>query len=386
VVVVPAWNDQRALDETLDSALVSFSSTWRPVAVVVVDNGSSPPLELAPRHLEAALPIWLEREARRGPAAARNLGWRVGRDRFGSRWTLFVDCGCQLTPATFDGYAHGVARERAVAYQGTVGSVGSDWLSRYYDMRRTLTPPCDALGRPAYLITANALVSTEALAQVGGFDIAFSTAASEDVELALRLKREVGQLAFAPHALVLHRWIERDGEVLASDLQDLVRRFARYGRGRATLHALHPGLPIAFRPRRVALAAIERVMSLEPSMPLAALPRAELDAMAMAAWRRDLWEEIDSQRDRQLRRPLVRRVLEMGRAVSRIGWIGWGGPTVHGRPAVGHPEEGDPHPVVEGQALCDQSRLHRRLLGASVLRLRVASGWLALLRRWIAES
>jgi len=95
--------------------------------------------------------------------------------------------------------------------------------------------------RPAYLITANALVNAEAFQAVGGFNEAFASAAGEDVDLGLRLWK-VGSLAFAEEALVFHDF--------EPDLKSFQHRFERYGAGNRQLSILH-GLdltPGRFRP------------------------------------------------------------------------------------------------------------------------------------------
>ena len=61
----------------------------------------------------------------------------------------------------------------------------------------------DGEERPAYLITANALVWRPALFRIGGFDERFQSAGGEDIDLGLRLW-ERGALAYAPSAQVLH--------------------------------------------------------------------------------------------------------------------------------------------------------------------------------------
>ena len=67
----------------------------------------------------------------------------------------------------------------AVAYAGVVRAARGDPLSRYYDTQGIFSPPLvwhQGRERPAYLITANALVWRGAVAQVGGFDERFPDA------------------------------------------------------------------------------------------------------------------------------------------------------------------------------------------------------------------
>ena len=67
-----------------------------------------------------------------------------------------------------------------------------------------------------------------ALAEIGGFDEHFPSAAGEDIDLGLR-RWSVGPLSYAPVAQVLHTFEPR--------LRAFMRRFVRYGRGNRRLAA-----------------------------------------------------------------------------------------------------------------------------------------------------
>ncbi len=67
----------------------------------------------------------------------------------------------------------------AIAYAGIVRAERSDPVSQYYDAQSILNPPPlwdNGEDRPAYLITANALVWRQALARIGGLDERFPLA------------------------------------------------------------------------------------------------------------------------------------------------------------------------------------------------------------------
>jgi hypothetical protein len=121
----------------------------------------------------------------------------------------------------------------AVAYAGMVKAERSDLISRYYDSQSILLPPPlwdNGEERPAYLITANALVWRPALAEIGGFNEHFPSAGGEDIDLGLRLW-SVGSLSYAPLAEVLHTFEPK--------LCAFMRRFVRYGRGNRRLAACY---------------------------------------------------------------------------------------------------------------------------------------------------
>jgi glycosyltransferase involved in cell wall biosynthesis len=75
--VVPAFNSDRYLDEAIGSIL---AQTYRPLQVIVADDGSTDATESITRRYGA--PVELVRQATAGPAATRNLGVSVARGEF----------------------------------------------------------------------------------------------------------------------------------------------------------------------------------------------------------------------------------------------------------------------------------------------------------------
>lgn len=138
-----------------------------------------------------------------------------------------LDSDCLPTETWINGYRR--ALNGSVAYAGTVRTATFDPISRYYDSQAILhpLPPWkDGEEHPNYIVTANALVWRAALAQAGGFDESFPSAAGEDIDMGLRLW-EVGPLAYAPAAQVHHAF--------EPDLPNFIRRFLRYGRMKSTV-------------------------------------------------------------------------------------------------------------------------------------------------------
>ncbi len=214
-LVVPVYNNRHGAQQFLTACLDVFSPRRCPKEIILVDSLSAPPLTV-PRFAAWGLPLQVLACPRSGAAAARNLGARSAT----GEWVLFLDSDCLPTPPLIEGYER--AMDAAVAYAGVVRAAHFDTLSRYYDSQGIFSPsPVWHQGRerPAYLITANALVWRPALAQVGGFDERFPDAGGEDVDLGLRLWR-IGPLAYAPQAQVVH--------ATEPHLGAFVRRFVRY--------------------------------------------------------------------------------------------------------------------------------------------------------------
>lgn len=245
-IVIPAFNNQEAMVETLLS-IVYNSTDGRPKSVRVVDNNSITPLsipeDVAESFRDADINLSLAVERTPGPAAARNAGWKYERDNNNPEYILFMDSGCDFTASTLAGYKEALI-PGALAYQGMIASKGSDWLSKYYKSSGTLLPPEVSGGFPRYTVTANLLVTTEALTKIGGFNESFSTAAGEDIDLGFRLIEladSPSALAYAEGSSVEHHWLEQEGEYpTAGDLQTYIKRQIRYGKGQYELCLLHP--------------------------------------------------------------------------------------------------------------------------------------------------
>ncbi|QBJ95612.1 mycofactocin system glycosyltransferase [Rhodococcus sp. ABRD24] len=212
----------------------------RGLEVIVVDDGSSTPLELPDLFDAAAHVTLLRHENPRGPAAARNTGLRSAQTPF----VAFLDS--DVVPRTgwlermlghFSDPAVALVAPRIVALEPE-GSM----LARYEHARSSLDlgrkEAAVRSGSPvSYVPSAAMLVRREVLVEAGGFDESMHVA--EDVDLCWRLQESGWRLRYEPVAHVAHdhrvsfgRWFTR-------------RRF--YGTGAAPLAARHEGMvpPIA---------------------------------------------------------------------------------------------------------------------------------------------
>jgi histidinol-phosphate phosphatase family protein len=147
-----------------------------PERVIVVDDR---PGEVAPLATPAGLPLRVLRPDRpgRGPAAARNAGWRAG----AADWVVFLDDDVAL-PA---GWRAALAADLAGCGPGTGGCQGRIVVprpARATDWERNV-----AGLEAARWATADMAYRRRVLEAVGGFDERFPRAFREDADLGLRV-------------------------------------------------------------------------------------------------------------------------------------------------------------------------------------------------------
>jgi histidinol-phosphate phosphatase family protein len=153
------------------------SSGPRPSAVILVDDRADPAPALS---VTSQLPVTVLRSGGRGPAAARNAGWRASR----TKWICFLDDDvvpqanwfAALADDLADAEAHGAAGSQAVIEVPRVGG------RRPTDDERRTQRLSDAKW-----ITADMAYRRSALVAVGGFDERFPRAYREDSDVALRI-------------------------------------------------------------------------------------------------------------------------------------------------------------------------------------------------------
>ncbi|MGW4567625.1 glycosyltransferase family 2 protein [Streptomyces sp. NPDC004561] len=153
-----------------------------PHAVVLVDDRPTPDGDLP---LEAAGPLLDRvrtlRTCGKGPAAARNAGWRT----VTTPWTVFLDDDVQVLPD----WSRLLAEDLREAGEDVGGIQGRLRVPLPPDRRPTDWERNTKGLESAAWATADMAYRTEALNRVGGFDERFPRAFREDADLALRVQR-----------------------------------------------------------------------------------------------------------------------------------------------------------------------------------------------------
>lgn len=212
-VIIPARNEERFLDQCLES-LCRLDYPRQAFEVLVVDNGSSDrTLEIA-RRFSSLLNLQILQKAGVPISAVRNLGAAAARGEV----FAFLDADCRV-PLTW--------LTEATALLGTerVGVVGAEplvpentsWIPRAWLGRR----PAARRGEVSSLGAANLVVRRENFFSVGGFDETLET--NEDCEFCYRIRAAGLSVQESPQLAVVHLRVPRT-------LRDFYRKERWHGR------------------------------------------------------------------------------------------------------------------------------------------------------------
>jgi GT2 family glycosyltransferase len=197
--------------------------------IVVVDDGSSEEHASRDERAVAAIPgATLLRQANRGPAAARNAGYRSGSGRL----VAFLDDDC--SPATDWVVQLVAAFERDPQLAAVGGRVlpapSTNWVSRFCAATEYSSGVPPTFENAA---TANACYRREVLDELDGFDERFVHPGGDDPDLSARARAAGHTLRFVPEAVVYHAEFEHFG--------DFVRSMYNRGLGEARIVQKHGG-------------------------------------------------------------------------------------------------------------------------------------------------
>jgi GT2 family glycosyltransferase len=213
-VVIPTKD--RPLDLRRCLRALNEQQTDRRFEVIVVDDGSSPPIR--PAEVEFLRHARVIRSEGVGPAAARNRGLHAAL----APSILFTDDDTAPSPRWVESAC--TFLETCPDHVGVEGP--------------TVSPPFDALyersvqnHHPGAYWTCNVAYTRDALLRLGGFSQAFPAAHAEDLDLAFRALR-LGPIGFVEDMLVTHFPV-------SVSMRDVIRR-ARYTSSDMILRRRHP--------------------------------------------------------------------------------------------------------------------------------------------------
>jgi histidinol-phosphate phosphatase family protein len=149
----------------------------RPSQVILVDDRADP---TPPLRLETSLPVAVLHSGGRGPAAARNVGWRGAR----TPWICFLDDDVVPQPNWFAALADDLVDAETADAAGSQGVIE---VPRVAGRRATDDERRTQRLAEARWITADMAYRRSALVAAGGFDERFPRAYREDSDFAWRI-------------------------------------------------------------------------------------------------------------------------------------------------------------------------------------------------------
>ncbi len=193
-VVVPSYNDSGDLERCLEALNVQTVRDSLEI-VVSIDGGDHPPERVA------AMADRVVEGRHRGPAAARNSGWKASIGDL----VLFTDSDCIPHPDWAEQMII-VLNSGADAVKGVYSAGGARIIQRLaqieFDERYKVLSKYETIDM---IDTYSAGYRRSVLERTGGFDESFPFPDHEDVDLSYRMAEEGYVLRFALEAKVSHR-------------------------------------------------------------------------------------------------------------------------------------------------------------------------------------
>lgn len=165
--------------------------------LIVVDDGSrdETPSVLAAAAATTDFHVRMERGERRGPAAARNIGWIAGE----APLVAFTDDDCEPDPGWLEAGIEVARANPGCFVQGRTRPIEREWR---HGGPRIRTKWIDGPG--PWFQTCNMIYPRTLLSELGGFDEAFRRPFGEDVDLGWRALRIGAAATFEPRMVVRH--------------------------------------------------------------------------------------------------------------------------------------------------------------------------------------
>jgi GT2 family glycosyltransferase len=195
-VIVPTYNRPSAIKACAEGLLALPHPSFE---VIIVDDGSDEPAELALAEHAGDPRLRVFRQENQGPGAARNHGARYARGRF----LAFTDDDCRPVPQWLSAFGAVLQQTPDALAGGPVvnaltknvyAAASQDIISFLYETDATAT---------AFFTSNNFCCSAESFAEVGGFDPELRLS-SEDRDFCIRYRSKGGPVLHVPEAEVRH--------------------------------------------------------------------------------------------------------------------------------------------------------------------------------------
>lgn len=227
-IIIPALVNnvavQARLRRSVESVLIQCSHEQ---VVVVVDDGSPIAINM---NLDLSNFAVVRMSHNAGPAAARNTGAQYALER-GAKTICFLDSDASADKEWFKEHLKMQAANPGI-YGGLTTSSSAALVSRLHEYIGTLRGPLLPDGSLLYAPTCNLSVSSACWAS---FDETFKSAAFEDVEFCIRMRKQGWKTWLVATAVVYHEY--------ETSLFGLWKQFYRYGKAEPKMIQKHREYP-----------------------------------------------------------------------------------------------------------------------------------------------
>jgi glycosyltransferase involved in cell wall biosynthesis len=225
-VIIPTYSRPERLAACLQS-LTHLQYLRDRFEVIVVDDGSEPPVDSVVVFFSDRLDLVLLRQPNSGPAAARNTGAAQAKGKF----LAFTDDDCTPAPD----WLHALEARLAMTPEHMIGGRAVNALPHnlYSATSQIMTDAVyayynDDPDKASFFATNNVALPADRFHAIGGFDQTFPLAASEDRDFCERWLRHGYRMTYAPEAVVYHAH--------ALTFRSFWRHYFNYGRGACHFH------------------------------------------------------------------------------------------------------------------------------------------------------
>lgn len=225
-LIIPTYNRPDRLSRCLDS-IAKLDYPRDRFEVLVVNDGSSLPLEPVVNPFQERLSLRLVNQTNAGPGAARNRGASLAKGQY----LAFTDDDCTLDPQWLTHLEQQFERSPDALLGGATVNVLTenlyssasqiliDYLYHYYGKGDQQT---------CFFASNNIALNTDKFREIGGFDTHFTLAAGEDRDLCDRWSYNGYPLEYVPQAIVYHAH--------QLSLKTYWKQHFNYGRGAFCFH------------------------------------------------------------------------------------------------------------------------------------------------------